>query len=97
MPLGNASAMMNQGLSIWKGKWSGKGHATHVFGIIGADFDNGKGICGVAPNAKLYGVDWSDSPLYRTIDKKKPTFGDGSNLYCMKIAMLYLVVENDVR
>lgn len=76
MPLGNASAMMNQGLSIWKGKWSGKGHATHVFGIIGADFDNGKGICGVAPNAKLYGVDWSDSPLYRTIDKKKPTFGD---------------------
>ena len=57
------------------------------------DFDNGKGICGVAPNAKLYGVDWSDSPLYRTIDKKKPTFGDGSNLYCMKIAMLYLVVE----
>lgn len=93
MPLGNASAMMNQGLSIWKGKWSGKGHATHVFGIIGADFDNGKGICGVAPNAKLYGVDWSDSPLYRTIDKKKPTFGDGSNLYCMKIAMLYLVVE----
>ena len=93
MPLGNASAMMNQGLSIWKGKWSGKGHATHVSGIIGADFDNGKGICGVAPNAKLYGVDWSDSPLYRTIDKKKPTFGDGSNLYCMKIAMLYLVVE----
>ena len=93
MPLGNASAMMNQGLSIWKEKWSGKGHATHVFGIIGADFDNGKGICGVAPNAKLYGVDWSDSPLYRTIDKKKPTFGDGSNLYCMKIAMLYLVVE----
>lgn len=80
-------------LSIWKGKWSGKGHATHVSGIIGADFDNGKGICGVAPNAKLYGVDWSDSPLYRTIDKKKPTFGDGSNLYCMKIAMLYLVVE----
>ena len=77
MPLGNASAMMNQGLSIWKGKWSGKGHATHVSGIIGADFDNGKGICGVAPNAKLYGVDWSDSPLYRTIDKKKPTFGDG--------------------
>lgn len=67
--------------------------ATHVSGIIGADFDNGKGICGVAPNAKLYGVDWSDSPLYRTIDKKKPTFGDGSNLYCMKIAMLYLVVE----
>ena len=47
----------------------------------------------MAPNAKLYGVDWSDSPLYRTIDKKKPTFGDGSNLYCMKIAMLYLVVE----
>ena len=24
---------------------------------------------------------------------RKPTFGDGSNLYCMKIAMLYLVVE----
>lgn len=93
MPLGNASAMMNQGLSIWKGKWSGKGHATHVSGIIGADFDNGKGICGVAPNAKLYGVDWSDSPLYRTIDEKKPIFGDGSNMYCMKIAMLYLVVE----
>ena len=56
MPLGNASAMMNQGLSIWKGKWSGKGHATHVSGIIGADFDNEKGVCGVAPNAKLYGA-----------------------------------------
>lgn len=40
MPLGNASAMMNQGLSIWKGKWSGKGHATHVSGIIGADAEH---------------------------------------------------------
>ena len=93
MPLGNISAMgpyKYNGLGWWTSEQS---HGTHVAGIIGASFNNGKGVCGVAPNAKLYGVDWSDSPLYRSIDGKKPIFGDGSNMYCMKIAMLYLVVE----
>ena len=90
MPLGNASAMMNQGLSIWKGKWSGKGHATHVSGIIGADFDNGKGICGVAPNVKLYGVD-----AYSNIVMKYSNDGTSyvSDSYWMQIAMVYLVGE----
>ncbi|MBP9733388.1 MAG: S8 family serine peptidase [Candidatus Omnitrophica bacterium] len=33
-----------------------QGHGTHVSGIIGALKDNGKGISGVAPNAKILGV-----------------------------------------
>ena len=31
-------------------------HGTHVSGIIGADFDNAKGICGVMPKVKLVAV-----------------------------------------
>lgn len=33
-----------------------QGHGTHVSGIIGALKDNGKGIAGVAPNAKILGI-----------------------------------------
>lgn len=56
MPLGNISAMgpyKYNGLGWWTSEQS---HGTHVAGIIGADFDNEKGVCGVAPNAKLYGA-----------------------------------------
>ena len=31
-------------------------HGTHVSGTIAADFDNEKGISGVAPNAAIHGV-----------------------------------------
>lgn len=56
MPFGNVSAMgpyKYNGLGWWTSEQS---HGTHVAGIIGADFDNEKGVCGVAPNAKLYGA-----------------------------------------
>lgn len=56
MPFGNVSAMgpyKYNGLGWWTLEQS---HGTHVAGIIGADFDNEKGVCGVAPNAKLYGA-----------------------------------------
>jgi len=32
-------------------------HGTHVAGIIGAEFDNSKGVVGTAPNARMYGVE----------------------------------------
>lgn len=31
-------------------------HSTHVAGIIGAEFNNKTGICGVSPNSNIYGV-----------------------------------------
>ena len=31
-------------------------HSTHVAGIIGAEFNNKIGICGVSPNSNIYGV-----------------------------------------
>ena len=90
IPFGDVTIIVNRELYKGRGNWSGINHAIHVSGIIAANFNN-KGICGVATNAKLYGVDWSDSPLYRTVDKVKPLFGDGSNMYCIKIALTYLV------
>lgn len=33
-------------------------HGTNVAGIIGATYNNGKGICGVFPKAKLYGMSY---------------------------------------
>lgn len=33
-------------------------HGTHVAGIIGARYDNGKGICGVLKDPLLYATDW---------------------------------------
>lgn len=41
------------------------GHGTHVAGIMAADFNNSKGIAGVAPKATLYGysrIGTEDSP-----------------------------------
>lgn len=93
MPLGNAAAMIKRDLYTKYDNWNGLNHATHVSGIIGAEFDNDTGVCGVAPNAKLYGVDWSDSPLYRSIEKEPPLFGDGSTMYCMKVALIYLITK----
>lgn len=78
MPLGNISAMgpyKYNGLGWWTSEQS---HGTHVVGIIGADFDNEKGVCGVAPNAKLYGATY----------KKGKT---GQFYFSQKTALSYLV------
>ena len=78
MPLGNISAMGSykyNGLGWWTSEQS---HGTHVVGIIGADFDNEKGVCGVAPNAKLYGATY----------KKGKT---GQFYFSQKTALSYLV------
>lgn len=84
MPFGNVSAMgpyKYNGLGWWTSKQS---HGTHVAGIIGATFDNGKGVCGVAPNAKLYGANWKN--------------GDGGKFYyTQKAALGYLVQKKHCR
>lgn len=84
IPFGNISAMgpyKYNGLGWWTSKQS---HGTHVAGIIGATFDNGKGVCGVAPNAKLYGANWKN--------------GDGGKFYyTQKAALGYLVQKKHCR
>lgn len=84
MPFGNVSAMgpyKYNGLGWWT---SDQSHGTHVAGIIGADFDNEKGVCGVAPNAKLYGANWKN--------------GDGGKFYyTQKAALGYLVQKKHCR
>ena len=84
MPFGNISAMgpyKYNSLGWWTSKQS---HGTHVAGIIGATFDNGKGVCGVAPNAKLYGANWKN--------------GDGGKFYyTQKAALGYLVQKKHCR
>lgn len=99
MPRGNETDMgllKSLGLPVWSSK---ERHATHVAGIIGATFNNKKGICGVAPNAKLYGVDWQ-SPVYEIAyeEKIKETRGFeekvNSNLFSLISGFDYLVVEH---
>ena len=89
MPLGN---VMDMGEERYNGggNWTDQDHATHVSGIIGAEFNNRKGVCGVAPNVKLYGVD-----AYSNIVMKYSNDGTSyvSDSYWMQIAMVYLVGE----
>lgn len=89
MPLGNVTDMGEERYN-GGGNWTDQDHATHVSGIIGAEFNNRKGVCGVAPNVKLYGVD-----AYSNIVMKYSNDGTSyvSDSYWMQIAMVYLVGE----
>ena len=89
MPLGNVTDMGEERYN-GGGNWTDQDHATHVSGIIGAEFNNKKGVCGVAPNVKLYGVD-----AYSNIVMKYSNDGTSyvSDSYWMQIAMVYLVGE----
>ena len=87
MPLGNVADL---GLFKYNniGWWtSGQRHGTHVAGIIGATFDNKKGVCGVAPNAKLYGVDYQSESFRQK----------GDYLFRQKLALAYLVGKKHCR
>ena len=89
MPLGNVTDMGEERYN-GGGNWTDQDHATHVSGIIGAEFNNRKGVCGVAPNVKLYGVD-----AHSNIVMKYSNDGTSyvSDTYWMQIAMVYLVGE----
>ena len=88
MPLGN---VVDMGIERYNGggTWTKSDiHGTHVAGIIAAKFDNGKGICGVAPNVKLYGADVHSESLTKYSSEGKWYRGDW---YFLKIAFAYLV------
>jgi len=88
MPLGNVAEMGEKRYN-GGGKWTPEeAHATHVSGIIGADFNNRKGICGVALNAKLYGADMHSKSLTKYSEEGE-WYRDDS--YFLKIALTYLV------
>ena len=89
IPLGNVTDMGEERYN-GGGNWTDQDHATHVSGIIGAEFNNRKGVCGVAPNVKLYGVD-----AHSNIVMKYSNDGTSyvSDSYWMQIAMVYLVGE----
>lgn len=88
MPLGNVAEMGEKRYN-GGGKWTQEeAHATHVSGIIGADFNNRKGICGVAPNVKLYGADMHSKSLTKYSEEGE-WYRDDS--YFLKIALTYLV------
>lgn len=90
MPLGNVADM---GIERYNGggKWTESDiHGTHVAGIIGAKFDNDKGICGVAPNVMLYGADVHSKSLTKYSSEGEWYRGDS---YFLKIALVHLVVN----
>ena len=87
MPLGNVSDMGEKRYN-GGGNWSGQGHATHVSGIIAAGFNNNKGICGVAPNVRLYGVDAHSNAVIKYSNNDASYISDS---YWMQIAMAHLV------
>lgn len=56
-------------------------HATNVAGIIGATYNNGKGICGVFPRARLYGL---------SFNRQAELTKEFSNM-TLKIGLTYLI------
>lgn len=94
MPLGN---VVDMGIERYNGggKWTKSDiHGTHVAGIVGAKFDNDKGICGVAPNVMLYGADVHSKSLTKYSSEGEWYQGDSSFL---KIALVHLVVDKHCR
>lgn len=94
MPLGNVADM---GIERYNGggKWTESDiHGTHVAGIVGAKFDNDKGICGVAPNVMLYGADVHSKSLTKYSSEGEWYQGDS---FFLKIALVHLVVDKHCR
>lgn len=88
MPLGNVTDMGIQKFNHLEQWTMEESHGTHVSGIVGAEFDNDKGVCGVATNAKMYGVDiHSDSVMRYSMEGEYYK----SDTYWLKIALVYLV------
>jgi hypothetical protein len=75
------------------------GHGTAVSGIIAAACDNGIGVCGVAPGAKLLSVRISDGqgwPVSTMLDALDWASTEGVSLYGVKIINLsQLIVCRD--
>lgn len=94
MPLGN---VVDMGIERYNGggKWTESDiHGTHVAGIVGAKFDNDKGICGVAPNVMLYGADVHSKSLTKYSSEGEWYRGDW---FFLKIALVHLVVNKHCR
>lgn len=55
-------------------------HGTHVTGIIGAIYNNKKGVCGVFPKAQIYGVSFK---------KAEESYKD--SIFAMQVGLGYLI------
>lgn len=94
MPLGNVTDMGEERYN-GGGNWTESDiHGTHVAGIVCAEFDNDKGICGVAPNVMLYGADVHSKSLTKYSSEGEWYQGDS---FFLKIALVHLVVDKHCR